>query len=417
MRPPSSWAPVSFCASDVQQSYNATAAALLTGGFDRPYALGMALALAAKGIHLEVIGSEEIDCPEMHSSPNIRFVNLWPEVGADHSLTGKLRRLLCYYGRLLRYTSAGSPKIFHILWNNKLQTFDRTLLMLFYKACGKKVFLTAHNINQAKRDGNDSWWNRMSLRVQYRMTDHIFVHTRKMKDELMADFGISDEAITIIRHPLNDVFPDTDLTPPEARKRLSLAAHEKVILFLGRIASYKGLEYLVVAFQSLAMKDPAYRLIIAGELKKGGESYLRELRKMIDNNATGERIVQRIQHIPDSDMELYFKGCDVLVLPYKDIFQSGVLFLSYTYGLPVVATDVGSFREEIVEGVTGFICKPADPEDMAKVLQKYFSSDLFLERERRRVELRQYARRNHSWEAVAQSTSDAYAQMSGRQGS
>ena len=64
-------------------------------------------------------------------------------------------------------------------------------------------------------------------------------------------------------------------------------------------------------------------------------------------------MILRIQFIPDEEMELYFKAADVLVLPYKEIFQSGVLFLAYSFGLPVIATDVGSFREDIVEGQDG----------------------------------------------------------------
>ncbi len=66
-----------------------------------------------------------------------------------------------------------------------------------------------------------------------------------------------------------------------------------------------------------------------------------------------------------------------MVLPYKEIFQSGVLFLAYPFGLPVVATDVGSFREEIVEGSTGFLCKPGDPAELAKAVETYFASDLY----------------------------------------
>lgn len=390
--------------------------ALLTGGFDRPYALGLALALAAQGVHVEVIGSDEIEGPEWHGSSNISFVNLWRESqSAGRSAAAKLKRVVLYYGRLLRYTAASRPAIFHILWNNKFQTFDRTLLMLYYRLCGKKICITAHNVNQAKRDGRDSLVNRLTLRVQYRLANHIFVHTQKMKDELSSDFGVRHDAITVIRHPINDVFPDTDLTPSQARCRLAIDDQEKVILFLGRITTYKGLEYLLEAFKLLASRDGRYRLVIAGEIKKGsGEAYLQKLRAIIERDGTGARILQRIEHIPDEDMELYLKAADVLVLPYKDIFQSGVLFLAYTFGLPVIATDIGSFREEIVEGKTGFICKPADPQDMAQVIENYFASDLYRYLDAARIELRQYARDNHSWEAVAQLTKSAYIAESGR---
>ena len=43
------------------------------------------------------------------------------------------------------------------------------------------------------------------------------------------------------------------------------------------------------------------------------------------------------------------------IVPYVQIFQSGVPFLAYSFGLPVIATDVGSLRQDIVEGRAGFI--------------------------------------------------------------
>ncbi len=120
-----------------------------------------------------------------------------------------------------------------------------------------------------------------------------------------------------------------------------------------------------------------------------------------------------MQFVPDEEMELYLKAADVLVLPYKDIFQSGVLFLGYSFGLPAVATDVGSFREEIIEGRTGFLCKPADPADLAKMLEAYFQSDLYKELPQRRLEIRNYGYTQHSWDVVGELTRNAYAELWG----
>jgi glycosyltransferase involved in cell wall biosynthesis len=108
---------------------------------------------------------------------------------------------------------------------------------------------------------------------------------------------------------------------------------------------------------------------------------------------------------------LYFKAADVLVLPYKAIFQSGVLFLAYSFGLPVVATDVGSFREDIVKGQTGFLCRPDDPADLARAVRTYFASELYENLSIRRRELKNYANRTYSWHAVADLTCQGYARM------
>ena len=121
----------------------------------------------------------------------------------------KVLRVLKYYARLIVYAAKAKPKLFHILWNNKFQSFDCTLLMLYYKLLGKRVVFTAHNVNAGKRDENDSWLNRMSLNVQYRLSDHIFVHTEGMKSEMAFEFRIPDSKISVIPFGINNTVPNT----------------------------------------------------------------------------------------------------------------------------------------------------------------------------------------------------------------
>jgi D-inositol-3-phosphate glycosyltransferase len=388
--------------------------ALLTGCKDRPYAFGLAMALISKSICVDMIGSDLEDSPELHVTPNLRFLNFRGSQKVNDKFTTKLSKLMLYYARLVRYAMRSKPAIVHILWNSKFEYFDRTLLMLYYKLLGKKIALTAHNVNQAKRDLQDSQLNRLTLKIQYRLSDHIFVHTQKMKDELCQDFAVPEKAVTIIRHAINNAFPDTALTPAEAKRQLGVREREKAILFLGRIRPYKGIEHLLAAFKHLVTRDAGYRMIIAGEPIKGSEDYLDEIRGIVSRDFSHGEIILNLQFVRDDEMELYLKAADVLVLPYKDIFQSGVLFLAYSYGLPVVATDVGSFNEEIVEGQTGFICKPGDTADLARTLETYFLSGIYKDLGTRRQEIKDYARKVHSWDAVAELTRTAYSQMLGR---
>src|SRR5258708_32409057 len=136
--------------------------ALLTGGIDRPYVVGLSRALVAVGIRVEVVGSKEMEDLARDGASGLRFLNLHGDARQKTSGAGRLWRHLACYGRLISYAAAAKPKIFHILWNYKLQLFDRTLLMLYYKGLGKKVVLTAHNVNAAERDGIDSTLNRWS---------------------------------------------------------------------------------------------------------------------------------------------------------------------------------------------------------------------------------------------------------------
>lgn len=387
---------------------------LLTGGVDRPYACGLAMALLSKNVCLDVIGSDVVDSPEMHSSPNLRFYNLWPARRSKTTLVSKLTRTLRHYASLIRYAAGAKPGVFHILWNSKVQFIDRILLMFYYKLLGKKTVLTAHNVNQGRRDSNDSLFNRITLRIQYQLADHIFVHTQKMKEELIEQFGVSDQSVTVIRYPINDAFPDTALTSSEAKRRLGIAGGQKTILFFGRIKPYKGVEHLLAACRQLMVYDANYLLIIAGEVQKGNEKYLEELRSAVPSELHRGQIILKTQFIPDEEMELYLKCADILVLPYIEIFQSGVLFLAYTFGLPVIATDVGSFREEIVEGKTGYLCRSSDPVDLAETIKIYFASDLYRNLDARRQEIKDYACVHHSSDTVAELTRNVYAKLSER---
>src|SRR2546430_9905354 len=199
------------------------AVALLTGGGDKPYAIGLASALVAQGISLDFIGCDEVNGPELHNTPRVKFLNLRGDQRPNASFARKAWRVLAYYARLVRYAATARPKVFHILWNNKIEFFDRTLLMLYYRLFGKKIVFTAHNVNAGKRDGNDSWLNRLTLRIQYRLTDHIFVHTGSMKSELVTDFRVPEGKVSVIPFGIYNTFRNTELTTLEAQHHLGVS--------------------------------------------------------------------------------------------------------------------------------------------------------------------------------------------------
>jgi glycosyltransferase involved in cell wall biosynthesis len=385
---------------------------LLTACRDRHYAFALSMALNSMGVRLDVVGGDEIDSPELHATRNLRFVNFCSKQKTNASIAEKIWNLLVYYAKLIRYAAQANPRILHILWNNKLEIFDRTILMLYYKTRGKKIALTAHNVNGARRDAKDSFFNRATLKIQYRLCDHIFVHTKKMKTELCQDFQVAEEAVTVIPYPINSAVPDTELSSDQAKRHLGLRDHERVILFFGKIRPYKGIEHLIEAFKHLSSTDSgSYRMLIVGEPDKGEKEYLQEICRSVEGAFDQNQVILRFEFIPDEDLEFYFKGADVLVLPYREIFQSGVLFIAYRFGLPVVATDVGSFREAIVEGSTGFLCRAGDPADMARSIEKYFASDLFKTLSLSRRSIKEYADANYSWGTVAELSCEAYGRM------
>ncbi|HEY1793804.1 MAG TPA: glycosyltransferase family 4 protein [Opitutaceae bacterium] len=384
--------------------------AILTGGGDRHYSFGLAQSLSRLGAQIDFVGSDELESAEIRALPGLRFLNLKGDQNPNAPFVAKVRRILAYYAKLLAYAATSKATVFHILWNSRAEVFDRTILTLFYKALGKRVVLTAHNVNRGKRDGNDSVVNRATLRIQYHLVDHIFVHTPLMSRELESDFGVSPEKVTVIPFGINNMVPETGLTRDGARAKLGISANERVILFFGNIAPYKGLDYLIEALILLNERNLRCQLLIAGRLK-AREDYLASIRRRISDSGLAGQVTERIEHIPDEETEIYFKSADALCLPYTHIFQSGVLFLGYAFGIPAIAADVGDFRSDIQEGVTGHLCAPRNPLSLANTLAKFFAGPIYRNLHEHSAAIRDTARKAHSWETVGAMTSQAYRNL------
>jgi len=381
--------------------------ALLTGGGDKPYSLGIAKALLDSGIKIEFIGNSELENEKIFLNESATYYNLRGDQSSEASIISKIFRVILYYFRLIKYAANTDTKLFHILWLNKFLVFDSTLLNIFYKLNGKKLVYTAHNVNIDKRDGNDSILNRRTLKFLYNYVDHIFVHTKLMKDELTGQFGTPDAKVTVIPFGINSTVPNTELNYRNARNLLNLSKGDIALLFFGNIATYKGLETLIDALKQLVEEGHNVKLIIAGSIKGTGK-YWECINSKISSYNLGNKIIKRIEFIPDEEVEVYFKAADALMLPYKFIYQSGPLFLAYNFGLPAIATDVGSFKDDIVEGKTGFVSLKNDGKGFADAITRFIYSSLYKEREISRQFIRTYAAKRYSWNSVAEKTVKIY---------
>ena len=89
-------------------------------------------------------------------------------------------------------------------------------------------------------DNTDTWLNRATLRRQYRSADHLFVHTEMMKDELSREFQVDQRRVPVIPFGINNSIPVSSMTRSQARQKLGVADSDRVLLFFGNIAPYKG---------------------------------------------------------------------------------------------------------------------------------------------------------------------------------
>lgn len=392
--------------------------ALLTGGKDPHYSRGLLRKLAAREIDVVLVGSESLaDCQGYGG--RVEFHNLVgsAEPAPTDGWAAKAWRVLSYYGRLLVFAARTDARLFHVLWCRKFPVLERTLLNAYFKLLRKKLVVTAHNVDDRARNGAaPTVSNSLSLAFLYRTVDHILVHTQKMKRELVQRFGVVDRKVTVVPFGVNDAVPEYGATQLDARRQFGWRADERVLLFFGCIAPYKGVEDLIRALAILVGEDDRFTVVLAGRVKdRSCQGYWHELENLIEQLRLTAHVRRVSGFIPDEDIGPLFRAADVVVLPYRRIDQSGVLALTFAQGRPVIAADVGSLREDIVEGETGLMFEAGDVLDLASKIRLFFGGDLFRDAEVTRQKIRDYAADRFSWTRNVEHTCAVYAGLLQRQ--
>ncbi len=387
--------------------------ALLTGGKDAHYVLGLVPELAARGVRVVLVGNTDLAAAEDVASGRVEFHDLVGSLDPDDGLAAKAWRILSYYGRLLAFAARTDAPLFHILWFRKFPLVERTLLTGYFKLLGKKLTFTAHNVDDEVRDGKAvTISNRLSLTFLYRTVDHIFVHTPEMKNELVQQFGVADRKVEVVPLGINGVVPLARVSRREARRQLGLDPDEKILLFFGHIAPYKGVEDLLRALAFLIRGGGRFTLIVAGRVKdRSCEPYWAELERLIEALGLGKHVRKEIRYVPDQEAGLFFRAADVSVLPYRRVYQSGVVVLSYAQGVPVIAADVGCLKADVIEGETGLVFRSGDVPDLASKIRTYFASDLFNDLEARRSKIRALGAKAFSWARNGELTCAVYRRL------
>lgn len=263
-------------------------------------------------------------------------------------------------------------------------------LCLFLKVKRYPVVATVHDVKMHL--GEATLVARLTNYVYIRSADHVFVHGVKLRNELV-NAGIDDEKVSSI--PLGGLLSST---------RANAGVEEDgVILFFGRIFPYKGLEYLLDAMPLILKELPYAQLIIAGS----GD--LAELQQPIQRSLNTTVLNE---FIPDDQVAELFERAAVVVLPYVEGSQTGVVPIAYSFKKPVVVTNVGSFDEVVEDGKTGFIVPPRDPAAIADAVAK------ILKDRQRRLQMGENAYRKMnedlSWDTVVRETVRIYTLITRR---
>lgn len=279
----------------------------------------------------------------------------------------------------------------HFQWT-PLPIVDIYFLKKIHKFC--KIILTVHD--PIPFNGNPS--SKLQLigwRSLLKTFDQLIVHTEVGKGILL-EYGIKSKNISVIPHGIAK-FPNTGVKYHvyESSWRHSLTT----ILFFGQIKPYKGIDILI---DSLGLLDTdvlsKLRVIIAGNVKCN----IDKLENLAKEKKVDSAIYWDLRFISEQELDDMLTRADILVFPYRAIDASGAFMAAVAYGKAVIASNLGVFKEIIVDGENGYLVDVESVEKMASYLSLLVNDKNKLEKIG--LELGKIAVGKYSWKNIAKAT-------------
>ncbi|MCC7118162.1 MAG: glycosyltransferase family 4 protein [Anaerolineales bacterium] len=280
--------------------------------------------------------------------------------------------------QVIQILKSSQADIFHLTTSQEWNP----LLALFIKILGKPIVFTMHDPE-----------HHLGAPLPMRLSDMV---TAQLSDALVTLSKLGKEQLTKRGFLENKVFHLPQGMYSSFLRKSAERTQENAILFFGRIEPYKGLEFLLQAFAQLSAELPGWKLIVAGH---GDLSAYQHYLKM-----ESLEIINR--YLDDVEVAELMQRASFVVTPYIEATQSAVILVSYAFARPVIATDVGSMSEVVIDGKTGFLIKPNDVEALTQAIRKlaFNSADA----ERMGNYAYQLAQQEWSWDAVARRHLEMY---------
>ncbi len=355
--------------------------------FTPPYDHALCSALAAQGAEVELLTSRfaygSVAPPEGYERREIFYRRA---AGIEHAGARRAVKLLEHVPDMLRYRRlAASADVVHFQWLT-VQHVDGMLLPARRPgAAGPALVLTAHDVlPREPRPGQ-----RRAQRRLYERFDAIVVHSEHGRSRLIDELGVAPERVHVIPHGAFDHLAAAGPFPPPFQTDLP------VVLCFGLMRPYKGIDLLLEAWRGIEGAE----LWIAGMPRMD----MAPLRAVAP---PGVRFVERF--IGDEELPAYFRRADLVVLPYREIDQSGVLFTALAFARPLLLSDVGGFPEVAATGAARLF--PAGDVEALRSSLRELLSDVPA-REELSAAARALAGGDYSWREVARRTLALYGTL------
>lgn len=229
------------------------------------------------------------------------------------------------------------------------------LFLALSKVCGAKILWTIHNVESHERGGG--LFESLVTKNLLVFADKVTALNMHIRDTISGRYGYRD--IALMRQGLYEGRAANAITREQARKRLGLGEQDFVLLFLGGVAEYKGIDVALEALDLLA--DDSVKLVVAGRLIRGTKFGDR----IVELSGKNRSVLLIDRYIPDGEVPVYFKAADYSIYPYRSIDNSGTAYLTLAFEVPTIMRNRGGVPE--VFGLNPKVWIPVDELDARSV--------------------------------------------------
>jgi glycosyltransferase involved in cell wall biosynthesis len=393
------------------------------------YTYQLCTALAEEGLDVTLVTGKEYELA--HLPHNFRVNNLldlwslfdpqasqsvsantwqrsWHKVRWTARRGGRALRLLSAWVSLTRYLIELKPDIVQF---SKIHFPFEAIFLSQMRRHGLILTQICHEFEMREKQGGP--FSSLAVRAYadiYRNFSAIFFHARENCEKFLSLFpSVQNQRTHIIPHGnsgwLLKHFPQNH-DSEALRRRYGLKRGQPVVLFFGLLAPSKGLQDLVEAFAIVRRASDA-KLLIAGYPTKHFD--MEELRKKIADLNLADHVILDTRYIPLEEIGALMELATGAVYPYRSSTQSGALQVAYTFGRPVVATNVGGLPEAVEHGRSGFLVLANSPGELAEGILKLVNNHQLAK------VMGEYARHlsetRFSWKSVARKIVRVYDEL------
>ena len=363
------------------------------------YAWQLCRALAGTGADVTLVTSRHYELDALPHPFRLRKVlRLWDPKPAEAPRWRKPRRIgraFLHYREWLRLALHLRRERPDLVLLGDIRFPGDLAPILLLRLLGLRLADVCHNVAPYAAGGfRRSALDRFLYRRIYRCFERVFVHFEDNRRAFLADYGLPPERVVSIPHGNEAIFEelrDPSLDEAGLRRELGLAPDEPVLLLLGTLSRYKGIDLLLRAFTRVAA--PA-RLVLAGF--PDADFDLAEHQALARELGIEDRVLWVPRYVESDEVAAWMGLASVAVFPYREVFQSGALALAQTFGVPVVASSVGAMPEAV--GGSGLLVPPGDPDALAAALLSVLEDPDLARRLGERA--RKDARERFSWERI-----------------